>query len=74
MYWNYRVVKHSDGEFGVYEVYYDQKTNKPFLRTTNAVVYGDDIEDIKIQLQMIVNDVNKEDILLDSEIKKDNNV
>lgn len=71
MYWNYRIVSIEDG-FGLYEVYYEDKTDKPFMRTEDYFVWGEDRQEIIDQLEKMLSDAMKQEILDDSLITEEN--
>jgi len=63
--WNYRVIhtKNNLGEeyYGIHEVYYEDVTNKPYLRTADAVAaYGESLEDLRGSLERMLEALEKE--------------
>ena len=76
MSWNYRIIKSSSEPFGdifgIHEVYYDGD-GKPKSVTENAI-FGpyEEIKDLKIGIEMMLNDLKRFPVPLDENIFKDN--
>ena len=70
--WEYRIVRQTseDGDewLSVQEVYYDDETNKPMAHTMDLQVDGDNIADLRKQLQSMLWCLDKEIV---DEIKSD---
>ena len=61
--WDYRVVRQTkDGDewLGVQEVYYDEETGEPMAHTMDLEITGDNIADIRKQLQSMLWCLDKE--------------
>jgi hypothetical protein len=71
MFWSYAIVKIDDG-YGLYEVYYDNDWNKPFMRTQDHAVWGETPEEIQKILRMMFNDSLKNPVLNDEDIREEN--
>jgi uncharacterized protein with NAD-binding domain and iron-sulfur cluster len=72
MTWNYRIIKHDDGDpiyYGLHEVYYDEEHNID-MWTLEAEVVGDSVEEIVSVLKMMLDDVKRHDLLTHSELPK----
>jgi len=72
MYWNYNIVKTKDG-YGLYEVYFDDKWDKPFTRTKDPIYFGDDEEEVKRAIEMMHKDSYRNPVINDEDIKEENN-
>ena len=56
---NYRVVK-KDGEVVIYSVYYSEDGKILGCRETPAIVVGEDLEELKTQLKLMTDALNKD--------------
>ena len=57
MTWHYQLMKHSDGSLAVHE-YYTLEDGDGWTKEPVSII-GDDVDDVKGVLQMILNDINK---------------
>jgi hypothetical protein len=68
--WNYRLIKvHSDSDKDwllLEEVYY-KKDKVPFVRTNGLTIEGTSKEEIIKELKTIIDDIERQDILIDKE-------
>ncbi len=60
MSWNYRVMKETDGCLGIHEVYYNDVTGKPEGWTERAFVIGDDLDELRSALAMMLAALEKD--------------
>ena len=58
--WHYQLMRHKDGSLAVHE-YYPSDVGVGWTKEPIAIV-GDDIEDVKSSIQMILDDINKHGI------------
>lgn len=54
--WNYRLLKYNDDEYGLHEVYYDDK-NKPVSCTKDPLFVCNSYKDFFKVLKMMENDI-----------------
>jgi hypothetical protein len=71
MFWAYNIVKVKDG-YGLYEVYYDDEWNKPFMRTEEPIYFGDTADEVKRAIKMMYDDSRRNLVLDDEDIKEEN--
>ena len=71
MFWSYCIVKTKDG-YGLYEVYFENTWSKPFTRTVEPIYFGENVDEVKEAIKMMISDVNKNPILNDEDIKEEN--
>jgi hypothetical protein len=57
--WNYRLIKHSDGTFGLYEVYYDDVGNVETYTTEPCSFVSDTPESMRDILNMAAEALTK---------------
>jgi hypothetical protein len=77
MFWHYRIVKieglcPSEKGYGLYEVYYDDDWDKPFMRTQDAFAWGETPEEVVEVLEMMLRDAKKSPVINDEDIKEEN--
>lgn len=54
MHWNYRVIKHKNGEFHIHETYYSDK-GKPISITVNPCApYGESLQELKSDVKLFL--------------------
>ena len=58
MTWHYQLMKHSDGSLAVHEYYTSAVFGDGWTKEPVSII-GDDVDDVKGVLQMILNDINK---------------
>lgn len=66
MTWNYRIIRYTNGDFGLHEVYYEN--GKPKARTQEAIVALDKeegVEGIVKSLELMIHDAKHREILDD---------
>jgi hypothetical protein len=66
LFWNIRIVHTKDG-YGVYEVFYNKETRKPWGRDMDAMLYGETLEELYEYIDMLLKDI-KAPILEDEDI------
>jgi hypothetical protein len=74
-YWNYRIVRViypgalDEIQYELHEVYY--KRNKPWLRTQDAIVSGESVEEVIDSVDKMVYDIMRHPVLEDSVFPKE---
>lgn len=58
MTYNYRVVK-EDGDLRIYDVYYNEQGEPIATHTAPTYVYGETVEDLRVQLQLMLEALDK---------------
>lgn len=67
MFWNIRIVHDEEG-YGVYEVFYNDD-GTPWGRDEHAMLWGETIEELHEYIDMVLDDIQRLDILEDKDIK-----
>jgi len=65
--WNNRIVKHegSTGEvwYSVHEVFYNDNGGIKFYTENPITIFGETVEEVKSQLEMIMKDIEKHEVI-----------
>jgi hypothetical protein len=54
MTWNYRVIRHDDGQLAIHEVHYDQYGAADMVTATPVGIWGDDIQGVRRHIARFV--------------------
>jgi len=61
MSWHYQLMRHKDESLAVHEYYITQEGDKYFTKNPISIT-GDNIEEVKESIQMILNDIDRHGI------------
>lgn len=56
--WNNRIIKHTDGSYGLYEVIYNDD-NEIAAHDSKPTIVGDSVDELIQSLQMMLSDIDK---------------
>ena len=70
--WNNRIVKHKKDDavwYSVHEVFYNDNGGITFYTENPITIFGETVEEVKSQLEMITKDIEKHEVIDASTVK-----
>mgnify|MGYP000427418106 CR=1 FL=1 len=70
--WNNRIVKHKKDDavwYSVHEVFYNDNGGIKFYTENPITIFGETVEEVKSQLEMIMKDIEKHEVIDASTVK-----
>ena len=64
--WNNRIVKHEKDDavwYSVHEVFYNDNGGIKFYTENPITIFGETVEEVKSQLEMIMKDIEKHEVI-----------